>query len=236
MNVDVLTTVGWSVERVDQLKRFMHDRSLQWGYRHDPILVEVFGCGRTYIIHRELTSFEAILGLDCIRDGGIVEAWTDGSGVKTDVAVGCAAMLVQDGYEKFNQLFRERCRKYAKDDVVAFPEGLHGLQSSAYGCAAVAHRMGPGTNNSAELTGIHLALANCPRTDLQLVVKSDSEYALGSVNASLGWVPKKNQELIREIRRHLELRPAKLLHVRGHAGDPMNELADRWAGFARRKV
>lgn len=159
--------------------------------------------GRRVVCQIELTSVEALNSWGALEHGSAVGAWTDGSGVPTDKAVGCAAVLK--------------------------PEAFEWLQKHQH--TIFASTAGKVSNNVAELTALQLALANCPFPDLQLTVHSDSEYAIGCV--SKDWQPKHNRDLIAQIRFHLLHRPALFRHVYGHRGDEMNELADRLAGEAR---
>ncbi len=128
--------------------------------------------------------------------------------------------------------------------VEAWTDGSGVPTDASVGCGAVLRwpgssywsvsaSLGPATNNVGELRGIQLALACVPRVDLRLSIKSDSMYSIGSL--TLPWQARKNIDLIAEIKAHLRLRPASLSHVKGHAGNEGNELADRAAGAARRK-
>ena len=89
--------------------------------------------------------------------------------------------------------------------------------------------LGHTTNNVAELTGIAIALALAPRT-AKVIVHTDSSYAIGVL--SKGWKAKANQELIAKIKGELKGRAAEFVHVRGHAGIPLNERADELANLA----
>lgn len=176
------------------------------------------------LVHRTLTPAHWIGAWDDVAAGSTVEAYTDGSGVATDKSVGCAAVfpLKQDHY-----LLRAPSIEFAIGEPATY---LYPDQSAR----VAAMPIGPGTNNIAELTGIWLAVAGCPRVDLRLKIWSDSEYAIGSLTKD--WKAKKNGDLIAQIRRHIEARGnVEFEHVRGHNGDPLNELADKWAGMARKR-
>jgi len=120
--------------------------------------------------------------------------------------------------------------------VVADASGRILCESSAYIC--------PGTNNVAELWAIRRALylirwvahehaAGC---DTPAVLYSDSAYAIGCARGEYNI--KKNVDLVREIQGVYEMHKdtVRLEHVKGHNGNPGNELADWLAGIARHRV
>jgi ribonuclease HI len=88
--------------------------------------------------------------------------------------------------------------------------------------------LGEGTNNIAELTAILRGLEEVEDKSRSVVVYSDSEYSIGVLTKP--WKPKKNIELIEELRalcrRFTDLRFVK---VAGHAGIPLNERTDQLA-------
>ncbi|EJD32906.1 ribonuclease H-like protein, partial [Auricularia subglabra TFB-10046 SS5] len=103
---------------------------------------------------------------------------------------------------------------------------------------------GEQTNNRAELIAIIRALESTPLGGKQLLVKTDSEYAINCVYRWIrkwrvnGWKtaagqPVKNQQLIRYLSALLQLRDmrgqVRLQHVRGHSGDRGNVAADALA-------
>lgn len=93
--------------------------------------------------------------------------------------------------------------------------------------------LGNATNNVAELTAIMRALEAIPATAEDLVIHTDSQYAIGVLTK--GWRPKANQQLIADIRRLLTTRRnVRIVYVPGHAGVPMNERADALAREAIR--
>lgn len=106
----------------------------------------------------------------------------------------------------------------------------------AYRPQLIAENIGPGTNNRAELAAIWRALQAVPDTGQAIMIRSDSEYAMGSV--SRDWIPKKNTALIEAIRLDLSLRPGKVSfkHVNGHVGVAGNEIADSLAGVGRKYI
>lgn len=96
----------------------------------------------------------------------------------------------------------------------------------------ISENIGQGTNNRAELMAIWRGLQEVPDRLQEILVRSDSEYAIGSVTKP--WSPQKNQELIASIRMDLSLRPhVSFEHVKGHAGIEQNELCDRLAKAGR---
>jgi len=94
-----------------------------------------------------------------------------------------------------------------------------------------------GTNNTAELTALKMALLAHP--DVPIEIEFDSQYAAYSVTQwgpswrAKGLTGKANMELIYEIIDIVEARPSrariKWTHVRGHTGHPLNETADALA-------
>jgi len=93
--------------------------------------------------------------------------------------------------------------------------------------------LGIGTNNVAELTGIMRALEAIPIVAEDVVIHTDSQYAIGVLTK--GWRPKANQQLIADIRKLLSTRKnVRIVYVPGHAGVPMNERADQLAREAIR--
>lgn len=101
---------------------------------------------------------------------------------------------------------------------------------------AMAAVPGPiGTNNTAELGALRVALAIVP-PDTELEIVSDSEYAIGVVTHP-AWVLRANEKLIRALQRQFAQRPAPVMfsHVPGHQGhaQPLNELADWCARLGR---
>jgi ribonuclease HI len=75
------------------------------------------------------------------------------------------------------------------------------------------------------------------------VIYSDSEFWINVITKwapnwqSNGWRKKggdiKNLELVKELLEAYKQSTAQLQWVRGHEGDPGNELADSWANKAR---
>ena len=94
--------------------------------------------------------------------------------------------------------------------------------------------IGQATNNIAELKAIQAGLQEIKNKNLPVRVFTDSGYAYGLL--SLGWKPKKNVELVQTIQKALStFKDVKLIKVKGHAGIPENEIADRLAVAAVEK-
>lgn len=96
----------------------------------------------------------------------------------------------------------------------------------------IPEHIGLGTNNHAELMAIWRGIQEVPDRNVPIIVHTDSEYAIGACGTN---AVKANHELIYKIRDDLAWRGnVKFQHVRGHNGDPYNELCDLLAGWARR--
>jgi len=95
-----------------------------------------------------------------------------------------------------------------------------------------------GSNNIAELKAIKEGLLVLCKKKLEtnhVMLFSDSKYALGVINNSW-WNPKKNIGLIKGIKRIVKQFPSlKMFHVKGHAGNPGNEKADKLATWGKNK-
>ncbi|WP_299979867.1 ribonuclease HI [Desulfobacula sp.] len=94
--------------------------------------------------------------------------------------------------------------------------------------------IGKATNNIAELTAIKVALAELKRVDLPVRIFSDSSYSIGLLTKN--WKPKKNQELVFEIRALMDkFCDLAFIKVKGHSGIKENEVADFLATSAIKK-
>jgi ribonuclease HI len=137
-----------------------------------------------------------------------LEAWTDGSGTTGDRPAGIGVVVLRDA-----------------EPIV---------EASA--------AIGLGTNNIAEVRAIGRALAlvfAVTRTrDVPVTIRSDSEFALGSVRPGSSWRVTSNPALaalVEAVRREASRWPhLRLEHVPGHAGHQWNERADVLAGRARK--
>ena len=134
--------------------------------------------------------------------------------------------------------------------LVAYTDGSGTIASKPCGAGAVIYAgdvvvleasrfLGLGTNNRAELAAIGIAVATTADSSLasrELVVRTDSEYALGALTRAHDTDPTRpNAKLINHIRGLLRGRAVRFEHVPGHSGIPGNERADQLAGLARRR-
>jgi ribonuclease HI len=88
--------------------------------------------------------------------------------------------------------------------------------------------LGEGTNNTAELEAIRLALLAIKDRTLPVDLHTDSAYALGVL--TLGWRPKVNREMVTEIRELVQsFEDLRIIKVKGHAGVEENERVDELA-------
>lgn len=95
----------------------------------------------------------------------------------------------------------------------------------------ISRYIGLATNNIAELEAIRVGLSAVKNRKLPVRVYTDSSYALGLL--AKGWKPKKNQELVAEILRLMaQFEDVRFIKVKGHAGHPENECADKLATSA----
>jgi ribonuclease HI len=94
--------------------------------------------------------------------------------------------------------------------------------------------IGVGTNNIAELTAIKVGLEELKRVDLPVRIFSDSSYSIGLLTKN--WKPKKNQELVQEIKILMrKFSNLEFIKVKGHSGIKENEVADFLATSAIKK-
>lgn len=87
--------------------------------------------------------------------------------------------------------------------------------------------LGEATNNVAELTGILRAVELAPVDGRPMVIRTDSQYAIGVLQK--GWKAKANQELVTRTKQAVGARKARLVYVPGHQGVALNERADSLA-------
>jgi ribonuclease HI len=85
------------------------------------------------------------------------------------------------------------------------------------------------TNNRMELTGVIEGLRMIP-TGTRVILRSDSQYVIKTMN--LKWKRKQNVDLWEKLDVEIVPRQVKFEWVEGHAGDPLNEEADRHARAA----
>ncbi|WP_336486896.1 ribonuclease HI [Methylobacterium nigriterrae] len=101
------------------------------------------------------------------------------------------------------------------------------------------------TNNRMELTAAIRALEQFPE-GAQIEMRCDSQYVVRSVTEWMrGWKAKgwrtttgavKNVDLMKRLDELAARRDVRWTWVRGHAGDPLNERADRLAAQGRREA
>lgn len=92
----------------------------------------------------------------------------------------------------------------------------------------ISRNIGMGTNNVAELEAIKAGLMAVKNRAMPAVVFTDSQYAFGLLTQ--GWKAKQNTELVGEIRQLMtRFKRLRFVKVKGHAGHPDNERADRLA-------
>jgi ribonuclease HI len=110
--------------------------------------------------------------------------------------------------------------------------GIVGFRATARGTWSF--RGGRGTNQVAELLALETALRLVSdRPGAVVEIRTDSRYVVGLM--TLGWTARANGELVGECRRLCrECGSVRFVQVRGHAGDPNNEHADRLAVRATR--
>ena len=82
------------------------------------------------------------------------------------------------------------------------------------------------TNNRMELTAAIEGLRNIP-TGMRVVLRTDSQYVVKTM--TLGWKRKLNVDLWEKLDHEVGQRQVHFEWVEGHAGDPLNEEADRIA-------
>src|ERR1700675_809867 len=82
------------------------------------------------------------------------------------------------------------------------------------------------TNNRMELTAAIEGLRIIPN-GTRVVLRTDSQYVVKTM--TLGWKRRQNVDLWAQIAPAAEQRDVRFEWVEGHAGDPLNEEADRVA-------
>lgn len=95
------------------------------------------------------------------------------------------------------------------------------------------------TNNQMELAAVIVALRLIKKSYDKITIYSDSQYTIGC--AILGWKRRKNiklwQEFDKQYFRVLELCPEiEFKHVKGHNGDYWNEIVDKLAVNASKRL
>ena len=101
----------------------------------------------------------------------------------------------------------------------------------------------PGTNQVAELLAILYALEATPKGE-EVYVLTDSQYSINCVTQyRQAWVasgfitstgqPVKNVDIIKNLWAAADQRKVTLTHIKGHNGNPGNEMADAISGIGR---
>ena len=101
----------------------------------------------------------------------------------------------------------------------------------------------PGTNQVAELLAIKYALHATPK-GAEVYILTDSQYSINCVTqyrqawVSSGFItstgqPVKNVDVIKDLWAAVDQRKVALTHIKGHNGNPGNEMADAISGIAR---
>lgn len=85
------------------------------------------------------------------------------------------------------------------------------------------------TNNKMELTAAIEVLRQVP-CGAQVLLRTDSQYLVNTMTRN--WKRKANRDLWEQLDVETELRDVAFEWVRGHAGDELNERADRLANLA----
>jgi len=89
----------------------------------------------------------------------------------------------------------------------------------------ISEYIGLATNNIAELKAIQAGLQAVKKTDLPVLIFTDSRYAYGVL--TLGWKAKANREMVQSIKKMMKkFKNLKIVKIKGHAGDEGNERAD----------
>jgi len=92
----------------------------------------------------------------------------------------------------------------------------------------ISQYIGLATNNIAELKAIKVGLESVRNRDLPIILYTDSSYSLGLLTK--GWKAKQNQELVQKVRLLAKgFKNLRFVKIKGHAGHPENERADRLA-------
>lgn len=95
----------------------------------------------------------------------------------------------------------------------------------------ISEYLGDGTNNIAELTAILRGLEQVTDRERSVIVYSDSTYAIGLLTQP--WKPKKNHELVAELRALAKKFPdLRFVKVAAHSGVALNERVDELATAA----
>ncbi len=128
----------------------------------------------------------------------------------------------------------------APDPIIVYTDGAASPNPGPCGIGVVildrgerreiSEYLGDGTNNIAELTAVLRGLESIAPAERArpVLLHTDSEYSIGVL--TLNWKPKKNIELIAELRQLIGHFPRlRLIKVLAHSGVPENERCDQLA-------
>jgi ribonuclease HI len=101
----------------------------------------------------------------------------------------------------------------------------------------------PGQTTNIRMEGLAIIEALRDARGAECEIRTDSKFWIDVLTAWVrnwekrGWKNVKNLDIVTEIDRLYRQSPkCKLVHVRGHKGEPGNELADQWANKAREGI
>ena len=102
----------------------------------------------------------------------------------------------------------------------------------------------PGMTTNIRLEGLAIIAALKDSKSLPCEIRTDSKFWIDAMTSWIhGWKKRKpafanvkNQDIVTEMDYWLGISNAKLVHVRGHKGEPGNEMADQWANKAREGI
>lgn len=105
----------------------------------------------------------------------------------------------------------------------------------------------PSTSARMELCAVSAVVQHCYKyKDVDLTIYSDAEYIVKSFNEGwvydwikIGFINTKNKDIWKQLLRGIQtnhISSFRIIHVRGHSGIELNELADRWAGEAAKRM
>ncbi len=99
----------------------------------------------------------------------------------------------------------------------------------------ISEYIGHATNNIAELKAIQAGLSAVKNKAKPVRLFTDSKYAYGLL--VLNWKAHKNQQMVASVKETMaKFKDLEILKVKGHAGHPANERADRLATSAIKKA
>lgn len=100
----------------------------------------------------------------------------------------------------------------------------------------------PGTTTNIRMEGLAIIAALEDADGAECEIRTDSKFWIDVVTKWVrnwekrGWKNVKNLDIVTEIDRLYRSSNARLVHVKGHKGEPGNELADQYANKAREGV